>query len=220
MSHKRQNEFIDTITKQIRFPFDRKNIAIELKDHLSELEAYYYEKTHDRQEADRLAILEMGDPKAIGKALNQVHRPLWGWLWLISKSLCILLSLSVIWISGQALIGSYQASQDVGTQDLTDQFYLASLGENPNHIQLARSVSSLGSITLDHQTLIFDEIQQYTDGTLVILYRDIKPFGFFGSSPDDIPLAQLSKLILRNGKVLSFRTRLARSAQKQSYPCG
>ena len=180
MLHKRQNEFITTVTKQIFFPFDRKTIAIELQDHLSELEVYFYEKTQDRQEAQRLAILEMGDPLTIGKALNQVHRPIWGYLWLISKSLCILLSVALIWISGQSVLRTYQASQDVGIQDLPDQFYLSSLGDNPNKVQLVSSKSSLGKIELDHQNLIFDEVQLYSDGTMVILYRDIKPFNLFG----------------------------------------
>jgi len=205
MSHKRPNEFINTITKQIRFPFDRKSIAVELEDHLSELEVYFYEKTQNHQEAQRLAILEMGDPKAIGKALNQVHKPIWGWLWLISKTLCLVLSVVLIGLSTHRVYDAYQSSRAPGIQTLSDQFYLSSLGNNPNHVELSGRFLSLGTFKLDHQTLIFDEILLHSDGTMVILYRDIKPFHLFGNSPNDLPLRQYSRLILEDGTSLSFK---------------
>lgn len=205
MSHKRRNEFIDTITKQIRFPFDRKSIAIELEDHLSELEAYFSERTHDHQEAQRLAILEMGDPEAIGKALNRVHKPIWGWLWLISKTVCFVLSVLLIGLSTLHVYDAYQSTRPSSIQTLSDQFYLSSLGSNPNHVELSERFLSVGTIKLDHQSLIFDEILLHSDGTMVILYRDNKAFNLFGNSPNDLPLRQYSHLILEDGTPLSFR---------------
>ena len=38
----------------------------------------------------------MGDPEAIGKALDQVHKPWLGWLWKVSRWLLIVLAVTVV----------------------------------------------------------------------------------------------------------------------------
>jgi hypothetical protein len=206
MSIKHKSEFIDTVTKQIRFPFDRKNIALELQDHLFELESYYIEMGQTRDLAKTSAILEMGDPKEIGKALNQVHKPFWGWLWFTSKIMCILLLGITSWMSLQKVWDASVGSRDlIGLTNPFD-YYLQTLGDNPNEVQLIANYScSEYRIYINQDIIQFDDIRLYSDGTLVILYQDIKPFNPFGIGSDDYPLQQLSTLILPDGTNLNFR---------------
>ena len=46
-----------------------------------------------------LGLIHVGDPVEIGKALDRVHRPWLGWLWLVSKALAVL-SLIVVLLYG------------------------------------------------------------------------------------------------------------------------
>jgi hypothetical protein len=207
MSSKLKNDFIKSVTKQIRFPFDRKIIAIELQDHLLELEAFYFETSHDRELAKASAILEMGDPKEIGKALNQVHKPFWGWLWFLSKTGCILLSCIVAWMSLQAVWDATDRSRHLyWATNPADEYYLRSLGDNPNQIQLIASYGTPDWRIYLHQDIIqFDDVRLYSDGTLILFYQDMKPFNPFGIGSDDYLLQQCSFLILPDGSRLGFR---------------
>jgi len=207
MSIKPKSEFISTVTKQIRFPFDRKVIALELEDHLLELESYYYESTQDIDLAKSKAILEMGDPKEIGKALNQVHKPLWGWVWFTSKALCILLLCIIGWMSLQKVWDTFKSSQEYESLGILPQeYYLSKLGDNPANVYLlARYSSSEHIININRDVIQFDDICLFSDGTMIILYQDIKPFNPFGLGSEDYPLQELSSLILPDGTMLSFR---------------
>ena len=76
------------VAKHIRFRYDREAVEEELYLHLEE-------SRDDRMEAEGLsreaaeaeAIAAMGDPVALGKELDQVHGPLLGWTWRLSRVL-------------------------------------------------------------------------------------------------------------------------------------
>jgi hypothetical protein len=84
MSPSPKEEYVNNVIRQVKFPFDRKDIAKELKSHIEELESYYLEKGIDSDEAQKFAVEEMGNSLEVGNALNQVHKPLFGWLWIAS----------------------------------------------------------------------------------------------------------------------------------------
>jgi len=212
MSIKLKSEFISSVTKQIRFPFDRKVIALELEDHLLELESYYFETTQDKDLAKSKAILEMGDPIEIGKALNQVHKPLWGWVWFISKVICIFLLCIIGWMSLQKVWDTFQSAREFESVGLgpigilPQDYYLSTLGDNPANVYLlARYSSSEHRLNLDRDVIQFDDVCLYSDGTMIILYQDIKPIDPFGLGSEDYPLQLLSSLILPDGRKLNFR---------------
>ncbi|MBE6960834.1 MAG: hypothetical protein E7445_00010 [Ruminococcaceae bacterium] len=77
------------VRKHIRFKPDHAAIERELsahyEDHCQDLRRLGYEELL----AQKRAVLAMGDPVQVGKALDAAHKPWLGWLWVISKVLCI-----------------------------------------------------------------------------------------------------------------------------------
>jgi len=205
MSTSFRNDFITTVTKQVRFSFDRKIIALELEDHIKELETFYIEEVYDKGLAHEKAISEMGDPVEIGIALNKVHKPIWGWLWLISKAICIGLACVVFLMSAQRLWNAFQASQRHGVPTETAAEIFTVLGLNAETLDLITDQSPKSAVKLNGDTLIFDRFLLNSDGKLIILYQDVKSFDAFLIGSDHYPLKDLSILILPDGQELKFK---------------
>ena len=91
-------KWCDTATRQVRFFWDRSDIAAELtahyEDHVKDLERIGFD--HDL--ALERALEAMGDAKEVGRALDRVHKPLLGWLWLASKVMVPILALAAFFV--------------------------------------------------------------------------------------------------------------------------
>ncbi|MCM1181773.1 MAG: FtsW/RodA/SpoVE family cell cycle protein [Roseburia sp.] len=72
-------EFIKTITEQLRYEKVRGRVAKELSDHISDQAQAYEACGEEHEKALARAIREMGDPVEIGVALDRVHRPQTDW---------------------------------------------------------------------------------------------------------------------------------------------
>lgn len=96
-------DYCIAVCREIRFSPDHDAIAAELTDHLHEHMEALLEAHPDmpQEEAQRQAIAAMGDPAALGHALDAVHNPRLGWfqiwfrrvVWLIA-ALILLVALS------------------------------------------------------------------------------------------------------------------------------
>ena len=204
MSLSSNRDFITTVTRQVHFPFDRKIIALELDDHLKQLEAFYFEETHDSDLAMKQALSEMGDPIENGIELNKVHKPLWGWLWLLSKYLCIGLAAVMIFQVVVKGWSAWQDSQILAAPTLSPELLYRNLNLEPSNSNIVLDETVSIKVALNHDTLIFDRFLLNEEGTLIILYQDIKPFTLFGPGSDHYPIKDLSTLITSDGKELSF----------------
>ena len=80
-----KKEFLESIRKQIHFVFDRDSIELEYKQHIEDSIADLISEGYSKEEAERIAVERMGNPIEIGKALNEEHPPLLGYLWVTSK---------------------------------------------------------------------------------------------------------------------------------------
>ena len=80
-----KKEFLESIRKQIHFVFDRDSIELEYIQHIEDSILDLMEDGYSKEEAERIAIEQMGDPIEIGKQLNEEHHPLLGYLWVTSK---------------------------------------------------------------------------------------------------------------------------------------
>lgn len=78
------------VTALVRFWPDRGAIRRELLAHLEDGSRILEEGGVPAREAQERALTAMGDAEAIGRDLNQTHRPGTGWLWLASKVFLIL----------------------------------------------------------------------------------------------------------------------------------
>lgn len=68
-------EFIRSVTEQIRCVRARDGIAKELSDHIEDQTAAYEEAGESHEEAVKRAVQEMGDPVEVGVELDRIHRP-------------------------------------------------------------------------------------------------------------------------------------------------
>lgn len=72
-------EFLKTITEQIRCVKARDGAAQEIRNHILDQTAAYEKSGDDHDKALEKAIRDMGDPVEIGIALDAVHRPQLDW---------------------------------------------------------------------------------------------------------------------------------------------
>lgn len=86
-------DYLDTVTAQIRWKRARTVVVRELETHLEDQRQEFQAEGHPPEEAERLAVEEMGDPVAVGTDLDRLHRPKSQW-----KMLCLLAVALGLWL--------------------------------------------------------------------------------------------------------------------------
>ena len=102
------------VTDQVSFWPDHPAIRRELLDHLEDSAGGFQRAGFPVPQAQQRALEAMGDPAAIGRALNRVHCPWLGWLWEVSRGLVLALLAIGVWVllqSGAAELESRTAGQ-------------------------------------------------------------------------------------------------------------
>lgn len=102
MQSREKDKFLDDVIKCVKFYFDRTDIRKELEDHILDSMEYYMENGYDEEEAEKMAVRGMGDAREIGKALNNEHNPLVGWMLGITRVAIVVLVI----VTGYILIGT------------------------------------------------------------------------------------------------------------------
>lgn len=112
MSEKKQkvDQWIKTAVSGIRFKPDRKAVEEELRGHLedktADLERIFY---LSHEEAEEMALKQMGDAEEIGREMANIHRPWLGWLWQVSQTMVfILLCLGMLALLGGSPDGKWE----------------------------------------------------------------------------------------------------------------
>lgn len=67
--------YLDAVEAQIRWKRARTVAARELETHLEDQQEEFLAEGHPPEEAERLAVEDMGDPVAVGADLDRLHRP-------------------------------------------------------------------------------------------------------------------------------------------------
>lgn len=92
MEREKFDTYIREVTSHVKFPFDRRAIGQELREHMEDLYEDLLAQDIDEEQAAQLTVDYMGDSEELGKELNEVHHPLWGWIWLVTRwmaGLCV-----------------------------------------------------------------------------------------------------------------------------------
>nr|WP_325185518.1 permease prefix domain 1-containing protein [uncultured Oscillibacter sp.] len=81
--------YIETVEAQIRWKRARGVVSLELRRHLEDQRDAF--AAEGREDAERLAVEEMGDPVSVGTELDRLHRPRpqWGLLGLTVALACV-----------------------------------------------------------------------------------------------------------------------------------
>ena len=72
-------EYLTTLTQQIRCKAARDSVSEEIRQHIEDQIEAYLSCGTSPEEAEKLAIADMGDPIETGAALDQIHRPKMAW---------------------------------------------------------------------------------------------------------------------------------------------
>lgn len=96
--HKTIQNYLETVSEQIRWKRARSVVVPELKQHLEDQRDAFI--AEGRQDAEELAVEEMGDPVTVGTELDAIHRPRpqWGLL-VLTMLLALCGALLQIWLT-------------------------------------------------------------------------------------------------------------------------
>lgn len=103
------NEFIKTLTEQMRCVKAREGVAREMSDHILDQAAVYEESGVEHDKAVEMAVHEMGDPVEIGVSLDRIHQPQMNWKLILITFVLMMTGLAVMYsIYGMSTITSRQ----------------------------------------------------------------------------------------------------------------
>ena len=72
-------EYMETLKEQIQNKRARSLVAEEIRGHIEEQAKEYQAEGMSKEDAEREAVRQMGDPMETGCALNRIHRPAFPW---------------------------------------------------------------------------------------------------------------------------------------------
>lgn len=191
-----ENDFIKKLLGEIRFFPAKKEIEEEYSSHIEDKVRYLIiEERMTRKEALSLTMEEMGDPQAIGKALNEVHNPFLGWALLLTKGLLIIFGVIAIPLLFSFVEGLlFHSTRDIGTdEDL-----------------VTSEISIDQEVFMDSTTYFFDRAIVQSNGDAFILIeavsytRSPRIGGLLFNSVDD----DLGNVY--NGRTRTYRSRIFR----------
>lgn len=156
MEREKFDTYIREVTSHVKFPFDRRAIAKELQAHMEDLYEDLLSQDIDEEQAAQLTVDYMGDSEELGKELNEVHHPLWGWIWLVTRwmaRLCVVVL--VLW----GLIQGISFGET----------YLQQIEHKNGNV--VYTISPVLEAQLYGSKVQIEEIRYYDDGTLEYTYH-------------------------------------------------
>ena len=90
MIRKEGEYWLRDAVKYVKYPPDRRQVRLELYEHVASRRQDFLACGFSEEEADRRACEAMGDPEEVGKALAAVHKPFWGYVLCVIRFLLIL----------------------------------------------------------------------------------------------------------------------------------
>ena len=177
----------DAVVEQVRFRPDRDAIAKELtahyEDHVQDLERLGY----DHALAEERTMRCMGDPVEIGKALDRVHQPWLGWLWLVSKVLAVVSMIVVLLYGGSNYI---TIVQDLNWPEKEADYEADGYFSDPDSPYFTRVAVTKGgsaevcgyTFSIPYAALWKDTLENtYYNATIVLAVQDRR---FWDDAPD------------------------------------
>ena len=101
-----RRQFCDTVTRQLRCRWEAPAVRQELSDHIQDHQAALMAEGMDRDQAEEAAVAAMGDPEALGKALDALHSP-WPWrIYHAARTAAFVLLVFAFFLGFDVLLGS------------------------------------------------------------------------------------------------------------------
>lgn len=172
------NSYIKQVLKQVKFIVDHRSIKRELNSHIQDLIDEHQWRDLSENELNLKILEEMGDPIDLGQSLNQVHKPILGYIWVVSRSIFIIvLCLSLYNFVRVADRTIYQKPNIMNEFDIT--ILLESIGTQRNldysHIKYREWIIQ-ETIYFDKNKLIIERVIITEDNNLILVYRNLPKF--------------------------------------------
>ena len=150
-------EYTKRMNSHVKFKFDHEAIRDEYLEHMEDMYEFYVGRGMDPDLAKSAVLEDMGDPDELGRVLNQIHNPVLGWIWRLSRWLVVLLILAVLYpgcvMFGNSAISLFKGYEEI---DMAADVYCE---VNINEMQ-----------QIDHMFLFFDKLELYEDGTAELYF--------------------------------------------------
>ena len=101
-----RHQFCELVTGQLRCKWEAPSVRQELSDHIQDHQAALMAEGMDRDQAEEAAVAAMGDPEALGKALDTLHSP-WPWrLYHAARTAAFVLLVLAFFLGFDVLLGN------------------------------------------------------------------------------------------------------------------
>ena len=101
-----RHQFCELVTGQLRCKWEAQTVRQELSDHIQDHQAALMAEGMGRDQAEEAAVAAMGDPEALGKALDALHSP-WPWrLYHAARTAAFVLLVFAFFLGFDVLLGS------------------------------------------------------------------------------------------------------------------
>lgn len=158
-----RHQFCELVTGQLRCKWEAPSVRQELSDHIQDHQAALMAEGMDRDQAEEAAVAAMGDPEALGRALDRLHSP---WPWRIfhgAVALAVFLALTVAW----ALAAGHSNSGGLGWllweeglfSPSTAQVWAEASQLSENEVLLATGTASGGGTIGPYRLRAWEEAQ-------------------------------------------------------------
>ena len=105
-----RQEYLKSLTEQIRIKRARTMVAEEVEAHIEDQKQDFMAHGLGEEEAESMAVVEMGDPVEAGVKLDRVHRPKMEWTVLMA-----ILVISIMGLILQAVVTSSFPTMNMST---------------------------------------------------------------------------------------------------------
>ena len=155
------DNYIDAMLSEVKFRFDHKDIRLEYEEHMEDKLEFLMDCGMDEERAAHEVLTEMGEPESLGKALNEIHNPLFGWIWWVSKiaakiaiavGVFLVLYVSAMELNVALRGGEYEVPENYG--DVVWQYEINQ------------------EFVIDDVTVYLDDVQLYETGCVAVRYSE------------------------------------------------
>lgn len=170
--YKDKEQFLEEVLSYIKLPFDRNNIYEELNAHIEDSIEDFIEEGYSNKEATIRAVENMGNAEDVGRELNQIHKPLLGWIWKTSQIIVAITGILSVLFVISLVFKTINYSNPLKNINENDIVYHLKVNEKA---------------TIDNFTIKITDLLYETDGTMHICFITYQnPFYLSGWSFSNI----------------------------------
>jgi len=168
------NSYIKQVLRHVKFIVDHRSIKRELKSHINDLIEEHNWQSLSNDELDKRIMEEMGSPDEIGKELNKIHHPIIGYVWVVTRTLFIVILCLSLYNVYKSITLTSQSSLNKSDENLDIKSMLYAIGEiNGEDLRKVnyRDWDIHEVVEIDNTILVFERIILFDNNNLVLMYR-------------------------------------------------